>query len=359
MSIFSPRSSGHDHAHARPARPDAGADRVDAVGVRDDRDLRPVARLARDVDDLDQPVGDLGDLELEQLLDQLRAAARDDDARSLGARRDLGDDRLHAHAVVVALAVDLLGLGEQRLDALAQLHERVARVGLLDDPRDHLADAVLVLLEHHVALGLADALEDHLLGGLRGDPAEVGRRDVAAGDLVLVLGQLLGVDLRLLGLAQLARLGIDRALLLDRLLDELLLELRREDQLEHAEVGRARGPCRRARTWRRPASSCRRRAARPRARASASRTRCPSRSRASERPRRSPCSRGPPRSAARIARGSRFERRMRSCGIPTCPTRRPARRPRRRRPTSSPLKSERPSISSRVRTRTRRPRKRR
>ena len=149
---------------------------------------------------------------------------------------DLGDHRLHAHAVVVALAVDLLGLRQQRLDALAQLHERVARVGLLDDPGDHLADAVLVLLEHHVALGLADPLQDHLLRGLRGDPAEVGRRHVAARDLVLVLGQLLEVDLRLLGLAQLARLGVDRALLLDRLLDELLLELRRQDQLEHAEV---------------------------------------------------------------------------------------------------------------------------
>ena len=49
----------------------------------------------------------------------------------------------------------------------------------------------------------------------------------------------LGVDLRLLGLAQLARLGVDRALLLDRLGDQLLLQLGRQDQLEHAEVGGA------------------------------------------------------------------------------------------------------------------------
>ena len=54
-----------------------------------------------------------------------------------------------------------------------------ARVGLLDDAGDDVADAVLVLLEHHLALGLADALQDDLLGGLRGDAAEVvGRRDV-------------------------------------------------------------------------------------------------------------------------------------------------------------------------------------
>src|SRR5919109_5145531 len=55
---------GHDHAHARPARADAGADGIDAVGVRDDRDLRAVPRLARDVRDLDEAVGDLRYLEL-------------------------------------------------------------------------------------------------------------------------------------------------------------------------------------------------------------------------------------------------------------------------------------------------------
>jgi hypothetical protein len=51
---------GDDHAHARAARADARADRVDALLVRDDRDLRAVAGLARDVLDLDEAVGDLG-----------------------------------------------------------------------------------------------------------------------------------------------------------------------------------------------------------------------------------------------------------------------------------------------------------
>ena len=46
---------------------------------------------------------------------------------------------------------------------------------------------VLVLVEDIVALGLADPLEDHLLGGLRGDAAEVVGRDVALLDLVAVL----------------------------------------------------------------------------------------------------------------------------------------------------------------------------
>src|SRR5215211_6405606 len=100
-----------DHSHARAARPDAGAHGIDAVGVRDDRDLRAVAGLARDVGDLDQPVGDLRHLELEQLLDQLGVAARDDDARPARRGRDLLDHGLDALRVVVALAVDLLGLG--------------------------------------------------------------------------------------------------------------------------------------------------------------------------------------------------------------------------------------------------------
>src|SRR5215213_8636768 len=39
---------GDDHPHARAARPDAGADWIDAVRVRDDRDLRAITGLARD-----------------------------------------------------------------------------------------------------------------------------------------------------------------------------------------------------------------------------------------------------------------------------------------------------------------------
>ena len=207
---------GDDHPHARAARADARADRIDAVDVRDDRDLRAVAGLARDAGDLDQAVGDLGHLELEQRLDQLGIAARDDDAWALGRVRDVLDHGLDPLRVVVALAVDLLGLRQQRLDPLAQLHERVPRVGLLDDAGDQLADAVAVLLEHHVALGLADPLQDHLLGGLRRDPAEVVRGDVLGLDLVLVLLELLEVDLGLGRLAHLARLGVDRRLLIGR-----------------------------------------------------------------------------------------------------------------------------------------------
>ena len=151
---------------------DAGADRVDALDARLDRDLGAVAGLARDRADHDVPALDLGHLELEQLADQLLGAARQHDLRSLRAGADLDDHGLDARAVLVALAGHLLGAGQQRLDP-AEVDERVARVGLLDDARDDVADAILVLLEHHLALGLADPLQDHLLRGLRGDAAEV------------------------------------------------------------------------------------------------------------------------------------------------------------------------------------------
>src|SRR5207253_2669680 len=100
---------GHDHAHARAARADAGADRVDALGVRLDRDLRAVPRLACDAADVDEAVGDLRHLELEQRLDQLGIATGQDHLRALRAAADLRDDGLDARALLVPLAVDLLG----------------------------------------------------------------------------------------------------------------------------------------------------------------------------------------------------------------------------------------------------------
>src|SRR5207253_10453635 len=165
-----------DHAHARPARADAGADRVDTLRMRLDRDLRAVAGFARDAANLDEPVGDLGHLELEQRLDQLGVAAGEDHLRALRARADLGDDGLDARALLVAFAVDLLGARQQSLD-LAEIDEDVVAVArLLHDAGDDLADAVDVLVVHHPPLLLADALQDDLLRGLRGDAAEVVRR---------------------------------------------------------------------------------------------------------------------------------------------------------------------------------------
>src|SRR3546814_13739186 len=52
----------------------------------------------------------------------------------------------------------------------------MAAFDALDDTGDDLAGAVLELLILPLALGVADLLEDNLLGGLRGDAAELDRR---------------------------------------------------------------------------------------------------------------------------------------------------------------------------------------
>jgi hypothetical protein len=84
-------------------------------------------------------------------------------------------------------------------------------------------------------IGLANPLQNHLLGGLGGDPAEVFGGDVAGRDLILVGSDHLRVQLGILGLAHFAGLGIDLGLLLQLggLGQQLLLQLRRQDQLEH------------------------------------------------------------------------------------------------------------------------------
>ena len=46
-----------------------------------------------------------------------------------------------------------------------------------------------------------------------------------------------GIDLGVLGLAHLPRLGVDRRRLVDRLDDQVRLEALGDDQLDHAEVG--------------------------------------------------------------------------------------------------------------------------
>ena len=90
-----------------------------------------------------------------------------------GRADDVGHVDLQPVVVLVVLARHLLGVGQVGLD-LAQVDRDVALVALLHDAGDDVADPALVLAEGHVALGLAQALHDHLLGGDRGDPPEVG-----------------------------------------------------------------------------------------------------------------------------------------------------------------------------------------
>ena len=160
-----------NHADAGAARADAGADRIDVLVVGPDGDLGAVPGLAGAGLDLHDAVGDLGDLELEQALDQPGVGATDHDLRALGGLADLDDVGLEAAVGLGALVGHLLGLRQQRLHP-AEVQQGVAGIGLLDDAGDDVSLAPGVLLVLHLPVDLAQALHHDLLEGLGGDPAE-------------------------------------------------------------------------------------------------------------------------------------------------------------------------------------------
>ena len=57
----------------------------------------------------------------------------------------------------------------------AQIDRDITEIGPLDDTVHDFGDAILVFLVLALALGFTHFLHDHLLGGLRGDTAEINR----------------------------------------------------------------------------------------------------------------------------------------------------------------------------------------
>ena len=92
------------------------------------------------------------------------------------------DVRPYAVAVLEVLARQKLVAAQDRFGP-AQIDRDVAVFHALDQTVDDFADAVLVFLELALPLGLADLLDDDLLGGLGGDPAEIDRRQFVGQEL--------------------------------------------------------------------------------------------------------------------------------------------------------------------------------
>ena len=181
-----------DHRlNAAAAHADAGADRVDAAVAGDHRDLGAAAGIAGDRLDLDDAVVDFRHLLGEQLGHELRMGARQEDLRAARFLAHVVDVGAHAVAVAEALARDQFVAAQHRLGA-AEIDHDVAEFDALDHAVDDLADAVLELLVLPLALGFAHLLDDDLLGGLRGDAAEIDRRQ-RIDDEIADLG--LGVEL--------------------------------------------------------------------------------------------------------------------------------------------------------------------
>ncbi len=80
-------------------------------------------------------------------------------------------------AILEMLARQRLVAAQNRLGA-AQLDRHIAVFDALDDAVGDLADAILIFAELALTLGVAYALDDDLLGHLRGNAAEIDRRQI-------------------------------------------------------------------------------------------------------------------------------------------------------------------------------------
>ena len=166
-----------DRLHARAAHADAGAHRINARVVALDRDLGAHARIARGAEDLDEALADFGHLELEQLDEELRRRAREEQLRPARLGAHLLQERLDAVLGLGLLARDHVGARHEALGVAAEVDVDTVAVDALDDAAHERADAVAVRIDHLGALGLAHLLHDDLLGLLRGDAAEGHRLD--------------------------------------------------------------------------------------------------------------------------------------------------------------------------------------
>src|SRR5690606_10468606 len=164
-----------DRLHTRALHADTGADRVDVALATVDRDLGPLAGRPHGRLDHHGAVVDLRHLHLEQLDEQPRVGARQDDLLPLGLLVHFDDDGADPFALAPALVARLLGTRNDRLGA-PQIDDDVAALEPLDRAVDDFAGPIDVLVVDLLALGLAHALVEHLLGRLSGDPPEtVGR----------------------------------------------------------------------------------------------------------------------------------------------------------------------------------------
>src|SRR5690606_34742866 len=189
-----------DHRlHAAALHADAGADRIDAGIVADHADLGAAARIAGGGLDLDDAVVDFGHFLREQLLHEIGMRAGEKDLGAAIVAFDLHDQRTDALTHTSRLARDLLVAANDSLGA-AEIDDHMAEFNGFDHPGDDFAGAVLEFLKLTLTLGIADFLEDHLLGALRVDTAGIDRRqriddEIADCGTGLELLSLLDIDL--------------------------------------------------------------------------------------------------------------------------------------------------------------------
>src|SRR6185369_12479426 len=160
-----------DRLHAHALHADAGAYAIDVAVAALHSDLDALAGFAGAALDRHRAIVNLGHFLLEQAHHQFRRGARHQHSGALARFIDELDDAAHAIAHAVALEARLLLFGQLGF-GLAEIENVVRPLDALDGAVDELAGAARVFIEDRLALGLADLLEDYLLGSLRGDASE-------------------------------------------------------------------------------------------------------------------------------------------------------------------------------------------
>ena len=126
--------------------------------------------------DFNRAVVDFRNFELEQLDDEARVGAGQNDFRPVRALLDGLDVAADALANLVFLGGHALAVRQQRL-VFAQVQNHVRTLKPPHRAADDVADAVLEFGENQRLFRLPDFLHERLLGVLRGDAAETGGRD--------------------------------------------------------------------------------------------------------------------------------------------------------------------------------------
>jgi hypothetical protein len=146
-------------------------DRIDPLVVGHDGDLGARTRITGTALDLQQALLDLGHLLAEQLHHEGRGRTRQHDLRA--AQRGINLDHHGPHAVAAAQVFlrDQLAALQAPFDTTA-LDDEIALVETLDRAGEDLVATRQEIVQQLLALGIADLLQDDLLGRLRADPAD-------------------------------------------------------------------------------------------------------------------------------------------------------------------------------------------
>ena len=159
----------HDGLNAASLHSDARPNRIDIAVSRRDRDLRAPPGLSSGRLDGHDLLVHLRHFLLEEFRQQFGCRSRQHDLGALAHAIHIEHVGPDAVAGPVPLARNLLLRGKNRLGP-AQIDNQGSLLEATNNPVDHLALAVRILIVGMIALGVPDALDDDLLRRLSKDP---------------------------------------------------------------------------------------------------------------------------------------------------------------------------------------------